>query len=195
MFNLSGNDWGKALSLVIIIGFMFSSLFIRNALNKNEKIKNILIWLVIIFFIAIAYNNKHLLEGFVPYKASGQRGEIEIRKADDGHFYLMTNIQGNNILFLIDTGATITSLNTNDAKKLGIEVDKIVYNIPSITANGTVFGASAEVNNIIVNDYRIEKLKVHINKNMKGESLLGMNFLSQLEGYEIKKDRMILRYK
>jgi aspartyl protease family protein len=176
-----------------MLSFLVMNLFIKNPLNRNEKLKHIAIWIFIILSITIVYNNKDvLLSNFIPYKAieSDEKG-IEIQKSNDGHFYIMLKVNDINVLFLIDTGATTTTLNLNDAKRIGIDTDKLRYNMRINTANGKAFAASSEIN-IKINNYAVDRLNALISKELKGYSLLGMNFLEKLKGYEIRKDKMFL---
>ncbi len=82
----------------------------------------------------------------------------------------------------------------NDAKKLGIDIDRLNFNIPLNTANGVSFGASTEVYNIKIGDFTIDSMWVIVSKDLDGKSLLGMNFLNKLNGYDIRQDKMTLYY-
>lgn len=195
MFNLSDNDWASLIRNVLFLGLLISSLFIRTTTGRGKKLKQVAIWLAVIFFGVIVYNNKHLFRNFVPYLAS-EVGEnsLEIRKSVDNHFYLALKINDKNVLFLIDTGATTTSLTMNDAKRVGIDTSKLVFNQIVSTANGKTFNASAEIKNIQIGNYTIDSMWVLVSKDLDGNSLLGMNFLNRLRGYDIRQDRMILYY-
>ncbi len=195
MFNLSMNDWGNLIYQLIFLGILISSFFIRTTTDRGNKLKQLAIWLAIIFVGVIVYNNKYLLKNFVPYVASDVgENTLEIQRSSDKHFYITLKLNGKNVLFLIDTGATTTSLTMNDAERIGIDVSKLKFNQIVNTANGIAYNASAEVRDVDLDRYPIGPMWVLVSKDLDGNSLLGMNFLNKLKGYDIRKDRMILYY-
>lgn len=196
MFNLGSNDWTTLIYNLLFLVMLVSSLLIRTSTERGNKIKQLAIWLVIIFSGVIIYNNRNtILKNFIPYvaKDTGDK-RLEIQKSNDNHFHIVLKINGVNVLFMIDTGATTTSLTIKDAERVGIDVSKLIYNQVVNTANGRIYNASSEVNNIEIGSFKIDSMWVLVNKDMRGSSLLGMNFLNRLRGYEVNQDRMILYY-
>lgn len=195
MFNLTQGEWTNLIYSILLLSMMISSMFIRSTTDNGKKFKNLAIWLVIILVVALLYNNRFLFKNFVPYQAYDTgNNELKITKSNDNHFYIAVNIDNKKILFLIDTGATTTTLTLNDAKKLGIDIDRLNFNVPLNTANGVSFGASTEVYNIKIGDFTIDSMWVIVSKDLDGKSLLGMNFLNKLNGYDIRQDKMTLYY-
>ena len=195
MFNLTQGEWTNLIYSILLLSMMISSMFIRSTTDNGKKFKNLAIWLTIILVVALLYNNRFLFKNFVPYQAYDTgNNELKITKSNDNHFYIAVNIDNKKILFLIDTGATTTTLTLNDAKKLGIDIDRLNFNVPLNTANGISFGASTEVYNIKIGDFTIDSMWVIVSKDLDGKSLLGMNFLNKLNGYNIKQDKMTLYY-
>ena len=195
MFNFNGNDWGNLLYQLVLLGILISSAFIKTTTDRGNKLRQLVIWLAIIFVGVVVYNNKYLLKNFIPYLAT-ENGEnqLEIAKTSDNHFYITLNINGTNVLFLIDTGATTTTLTLNDAKRLGIDIDNLKYNQIVNTANGSTYNASIELHNIKIGNKIIDSLWVMVSRDLDGNSLLGMNFLNKLSGYDVRSDRMTLYY-
>ncbi len=195
MFNLTQGEWTNLIYSILLLSMMISSMFIRSTTDNGKKFKNLAIWLTIILVVALLYNNRFLFKNFVPYQAYDTgNNELKITKSNDNHFYIAMNIDNKKVLFLIDTGATTTTLTLNDAKKLGIDIDRLNFNIPLNTANGVSFGASTEVYNIKIGDFTIDSMWVLVSKDLDGKSLLGMNFLNKLNGYDIRQDKMTLYY-
>ncbi len=195
MFNFDRNDWTSLVYNLIFLGILLSSFFIRTTTDRGNKLKQLAIWLAIIFVGMIIYNNKHLLRNFVPYVASNVgENTLEIQKSSDKHFYITLKLNGKNVLFLIDTGATTTSLTMKDAERIGIDTSNLKFNQMVSTANGIAYNASAEVKDVELDRYSIGPMWVLVSKDLDGNSLLGMNFLNRLKGYDIRKDRMILYY-
>ncbi|MDR0423700.1 MAG: TIGR02281 family clan AA aspartic protease [Rickettsiales bacterium] len=180
---------------IFVLVVLFSGLFLRvPSTQRWEKIKQILIWVFVIYLIAVVYNNRNLFDfNIVPYRMRTEEGKIEISKTDDGHFHIMLKVNEKNVLFLIDTGATTTTLSLKDAERIGIDTSKLSYQNPINTASGSSFAASLKLDNFKLNDFQIDNFWVYVNK--EGDtSLLGMNFLNKLKGYEVRQDKMILYY-
>jgi len=195
MFNFDKSDWSSLIYNLIFLVILLSSFFIRTSTERGSRFRQLAIWLAVIFIGVIVYNNKHLLGNFVPYLAN-DIGEnmLEIQMSNDRHFYITLNLNGKNVLFLIDTGATTTSLTMHDASRIGIDTSNLHFNQMVSTANGATYNASAEVRDVKLGQHSIGSMWVLVSKDLSGNSLLGMNFLNRLNGYDIRKDRMILYY-
>ena len=127
-----------------------------------------------------------------PLQYSGN--EMIIPVAADGHFYVNATIEGTDVAFLVDTGASGVFLNRDAAESLGFDLESLDYSIVTKTANG--FGRAAP---IMLNDLRVEEIYLDdvnaiVNDAPMSISLLGMSFLSRLESYEVRNGHMILRW-
>lgn len=195
MFDLTQGEWNNLIYSIILLAMLISSLFIRSTTDRSKKLKNLSIWLLIIFLIVIFYNNRFLFKNFVPYNAYDTgNNELKISKSNDNHFHISIDINGKKVLFLIDTGATTTTLTLKDAKRVGIDTERLSFNVPLNTANGLSFAASAEITDIQIGNFTIDSMWILVSKDLDGESLLGMNFLNKLNGYDIRRDQMTLYY-
>lgn len=197
MFNFGQSEWTSLIYQVILIGFLGMSLFIGTKSDKSLKIKQLFIWIAIIIVGVLIYNNRQKFTKFIPYvaKSSTEENAFEIEKSSDGHFYLMLNIDGTNVLFMIDTGASYTTLTLKDAKRVGVNVDNLKYRVPVNTAKGMTFNAQSKVGYVKINGIIIkDNLQIFVSRELEGNSLLGMNFLKELRSYRVEQDKMILYY-
>lgn len=195
MFDLTQGEWNNLIYSIILLAMLISSLFIRSTTDINKKLKNLSIWLFIIFLIVILYNNRFLFKNFIPYNAYDTgNNELKILKSNDNHFHISIDVNGKKVLFLIDTGATTTTLTLKDARRVGIDTEKLSFNVPLNTANGLSFAASAEITDIQIGNFTVDSMWILVSKDLDGESLLGMNFLNKLRGYDIRQDQMTLYY-
>jgi aspartyl protease family protein len=195
MHNLGQDGWAQLMYWIILLSFLIGGYFLRGHIEKNKAIKQIGIWLAIIFIVTVTYGLKdEWMQAFVPHKPIIENNSIELQRSSDNHFYIVMELNGKEILFLIDTGATDTTLTLSDAKKVGINTDNLIYNKRYATAKGTVYGATIKIDKIQINGLLFNDVWVSVNKEGLTTSLLGMNFLRRFNGYDIRGDTLILYY-
>ena len=110
-------------------------------------------------------------------------GKIVTLSPDVSGGYSVTgSINGSSVPFIIDTGATLVSMNSNIAKKLGIDYKLQGKESISYTASGT-----SKIYVVNLKRVRVGEIELH---NVKGAvhegdfpviTLLGMSFLSKLD--------------
>ena len=197
MFNL---DEYAIYSLIPLIIYLF--ILLKNNkinLSKMEDKRNLLIWAAIIIFLTLFYaihNKISLKQVFLPFQADVNKTEREIilSKAEDNHFYISLTIVNKDIIFLVDTGASTTTLSLKDAKKLNIPHRELNYSIPLNTANGRTFGADFKLKEVKIDEIIFNDLNVIINKSDLNVSLMGMNFLKRFKSFKFEGNKLILIY-
>ncbi len=118
-------------------------------------------------------------------------GQVEIRSAANGHFYLDAEIDGEKIAVMVDTGATIVALRESDARRAGIRVYDDDFTIPLSTANGTTYAAPVTLDSVVVDDIEIRNVRaVVVPDEQLSISLLGTSFLNKLRRFEISGDTL-----
>ncbi|MEN9886036.1 MAG: hypothetical protein RL758_614 [Pseudomonadota bacterium] len=107
-------------------------------------------------------------------------GEIRVTRSQDGHHYLSGVINGQSIRFLIDTGATYTSVSEVFAQKALLEGGN---RATSQTANGPIPIRLVRDVNIKIGDIDVSGLTVSVGlRGLQDDlGLLGQNFLSQFD--------------
>lgn len=122
--------------------------------------------------------------------SSGLTGPRELRRAPDGHFYAVVQINGASINFMIDTGASIVALTPEDAQRAGIH-------LPETRGYARGLGGTVEVTPVTIDRLSFGGLEARAVRAAVAEelpiSLLGQNVLSQIGTVEIRGDRMVLR--
>lgn len=126
-----------------------------------------------------------------PVQSVTGAGQIEVPRAEDGHYYLTLTIAGVEVEFLADTGATNVVLADFDARRLGIDPDGLVYLGEAATANGTVLTAEVSIRDVALGPFFDERITASVTKGAMKGSLLGMDYLG-LFRIEIDRDKMIL---
>lgn len=119
---------------------------------------------------------------------------IRIRKRPDGHFVARTQVNGAAVSMLVDTGATTVTLTANDARAIGLDLDKLAFTIPVQTANGTGYRASVRLKALSIGPITFQGIEAMIAPaGALNQSLLGMSFLKRLRSYEFSGDFLTLR--
>ncbi|WPX96308.1 TIGR02281 family clan AA aspartic protease [Candidatus Bandiella euplotis] len=107
------------------------------------------------------------------------------------HFFANAQVNGVDISFLIDTGATDVALTRNDAKKLGINLESLSYTKKVLTANGTTWSAPIKLDSIQVGDITVNDVSASVSIDEGLDvSLLGMSFLNKLDSYQVHDDTL-----
>lgn len=125
--------------------------------------------------------------------ATGEH-EIAIPKSEGGGYVVEGRVNGASVRFLIDTGATDTVLSPDDARRAGVDLDRLGFGLPAETANGVGYGAPFR-GTLEVGPIRFDDFPMTINQAPMRRSLLGMSFLSRLESFEVRGDRLVLRWR
>ncbi len=116
----------------------------------------------------------------VPASSRGE-GYIEVRLAGNGqgHFLSSGQINGQAVLFLLDTGATDVAVPAELAKRLGL---KRGAPVTLNTANGRSTGYRTHLERLQLGDIVLQDVRALVAPGMDGdEVLLGMSALKQLE--------------
>ncbi|MGH6802627.1 MAG: retropepsin-like aspartic protease family protein [Methyloceanibacter sp.] len=127
-------------------------------------------------------------------QSTGGLTEVRIRKRLDGHFTATVKVNGKSLSMIVDTGASTIVLRPEDAKKAGIDVSRLTYRVPVLTANGRTIAARVRLDEVAIGP--LDRKKVDALVAQPGaltQSLLGMSFLSRLRSYEFSGDFLTLR--
>src|SRR6266446_1339596 len=116
-----------------------------------------------------------------PASATANFRTMEIKAGRDGHFQVEARVDGRQLDFVVDTGASQIALRESDAARLGIHPTPRDYSVKVYTANGVGRAAlvelrMVEIGNIVVRDVRA---LVHPDAALS-VNLLGMSFLSRV---------------
>ncbi len=127
-------------------------------------------------------------------RPSATGDEMIVRAGPNGHFMVDAVVDGVEIRFLVDTGATSVVLTAEDAERLGYRLDGLEYSDRYQTANGEILGAPVVLPELRIGDLEIEDVRSSVIRAPLSTSLLGMTFLSRLESFEVGDEGLILRW-
>jgi len=117
---------------------------------------------------------------------------VELRRSDDGHFYALAEVNGQAVRFLVDTGASSVVLTADDARRIGVDPEALTYNRRHSTANGVAWGARIRLERIDIGPLTVRDIPASVLREGLDVSLLGEAFLRRLDGYDVRRDRLIL---
>ncbi len=119
---------------------------------------------------------------------------MTIRAGRDGHYALDARVNGATVRFLVDTGATSIVLRREDAKRAGLHVREHNFTARARTANGLVRTAPVVLRDLRIGSLTVRNVEALVNEGPLHQSLLGMDFLRRLDGYEVTGDKLILHW-
>ena len=120
--------------------------------------------------------------------------ELVYRAGPNGHFWLTAQVNGVDIRFIVDTGASNVAISNEDARRIGLTRGSLRYDRQVNTANGVVSVAPVVLREIRIGQFSARDVTGSVSKSLRHVSLLGMSFLRQLNGYEVRGDRLVLRW-
>jgi aspartyl protease family protein len=109
--------------------------------------------------------------------ADGAR-EIVIARALDGHHYVEGEINGYPITFVVDTGASVVSINVEAARKAGLPEGRAAT---FGTAAGSAQGSIVARQRVTAGGVSVDDLSVAVIPGLSEYGLLGQNFLRHMD--------------
>jgi aspartyl protease family protein len=119
-----------------------------------------------------------------------QGQETRIPMAIDGHFWVEARVNGRDVKFLVDSGATTTTIDRDTAKAAGVQIssrrDQYVR-----TGNGVIRVASGRADELVVGGITRNDVALEIADN-DDLNVLGMNYLSSLSRWSVEGRWLVL---
>jgi aspartyl protease family protein len=114
-----------------------------------------------------------------------------IRRDSSGQFHLTGQVNGEDVRFLVDTGADILALSVETAEAAGIEFDAASFEPITQTASGVGLGTQIEIEHLEVGGVQFDNVRAIIVEGL-GVNLLGQSVLRRLGKVEMQGDRMVI---
>lgn len=191
----------SSLNLLVAVGFL---VLVVSALAARRPSWRTLVsaavrWIAIfaLVFVVFAYRDElnlawqRLQTEFGPNRTEVVGSTIRIRP-QDGHYFVTAEVNGSPVRFLIDTGATLSAIGTEEAADSGVVPSRYGFPVVIQTANGTVQARRAVVDRLKVGPIEREDFTVIVAPSFGDLNVLGMNFLSSLQGWRVVQGVLIL---
>ncbi len=116
--------------------------------------------------------------------------QVRIPMAIDGHFWVEGQLNGRSIKFLVDSGATMTTIGRDTADAAGVAINDKRKQIVR-TGNGMLRVATGNARNLSIGPIERSDVGLHIAEH-EDLNVLGMNYLSTLERWGVEGRWLIL---
>lgn len=124
--------------------------------------------------------------------ATGVRAAV-VPMSRDGHFSADFRINGRVVKGLIDTGATYVAINTSTARTLGLGLANSDFKHQVRTANGVTSAALVNLDRMEIGAITVHDIEAFVlNDQALSSTLIGMSFMSKLQSYRVRDNRLEL---
>lgn len=200
------NNRFASLAYLGVLGGVIGAGLLGSGRRLGDMARSLAIWIVVVLALMAGYEYRYELQdvasrvsgGLLPasplaaFDATG-RATVSLTKRMDGHFEARVRVDDATIQALVDTGATATVLTAADAARAGFDPQDLRYVIPVSTANGTAKAARVVAKDIAIGAIERRNLPILVAEPGRlDQSLLGMNFIGSLSGFELRGDRLVL---
>ncbi|TIR73945.1 MAG: TIGR02281 family clan AA aspartic protease, partial [Mesorhizobium sp.] len=205
-FGIENNDFSRLIWVGVLVAVIGASL-IRSGRPLGDMARNFGVWAAIVLALIAGYQYRYELQDVVSRVTAGLvpgsplalgvdsgRATVTLDKAGNGHFEARILVNGRPVRTVVDTGATSTVLTAEDAQAAGFNPAALSYTVDVSTANGMARAATVRTDEMAIGGIVRKDMPVMVAApGMLEQSLLGMNFIGSLSGFEVRGDRMILR--
>lgn len=204
--NLDAGDWGALVGLLMLATLSGASVMGLFRGRAGDALQAVIAWLAIFAFLGVIYTYRYefeavgrrVLANLVPgMGAEGVTGtrEVTVPRGGGGTYVVRVTLNGSRATpMLVDTGASALVLTEADARRAGIRVEDLSFNVPVQTANGQSLTAATMVEMVAIGPIVERNVRALVARpGALTTSLLGHTFLDRLESYEVRGGRMVLR--
>lgn len=189
------------------LGVVIGAAILGSGIRLGHAARAMAVWALIILVLVAGYQYRYELQdvasrltaGLIPgspLSVSGEDGRaaVMLDRLANGHFEVRAEFDGVPVTTMIDTGATATVLTADDARRAGYRPETLSFNVPIMTANGQARAARVVAGEIRVGEIVRARVPVLVAEPGRlDRSLLGMNFIGTLSGFDMRGQRLILR--
>lgn len=169
-------------------------------MNEENQVKRTGAWMYVLAWISGFVLLIAVFDGLLDFQYNpnaspesrtvGRQIEVVLKRNKQGHYVSGGTINGVNVTFMVDTGATSVAIPAQLANDLHLTPERQGY---ANTANGRVAIMTTTLRELTIGNIVLNDIQAVINPGMQDdEILLGMSVLKQLE-FTQRQDTLILR--
>lgn len=118
---------------------------------------------------------------------------VRVLMGEDGHFHVDARVNGHNVNFMIDSGATTSMMSQADARAANVAIDETGFPVAIQTANGMTMMRRAQIGKLDLGGMVQKDHAILVSADTADDvNLLGMNFLSSLKSWRVEGREMVL---
>ncbi|RMF39222.1 MAG: TIGR02281 family clan AA aspartic protease [Alphaproteobacteria bacterium] len=195
MSSLPEEDQARLFYLSILLIAFLGAVLYQYRGRIGTALQHMAIWALIIVGLILAYGFRDQIA--LQFNAGRPQmidnRTVQLRRGYDGHFHAEIEVEGVKVNFMVDTGASEIVLAPRDARRVGIDLDRLVYSQRSQTANGEVRGAIVTLREMRLGRFRDLNVRAVVNEVGLPHSLLGMRYLNRFGSISIEGEWLTLR--
>lgn len=190
---MDNDTWLRLVYLGVILASLLGWIMVEFRKRMGQALRMGLAWGLIFVGVMAGYGLwNDIQRQTLQVQTVTEAGSVEVPRSADGHYYLTLAINGTELPFMVDTGASGLVLSLTDAEHLGIDPQSLAFLGEASTANGVVRTAQVTLPLVKLGPFRNENFRAYVTEGEMQGSLLGMDYLGQFR-IEVAGDRMILR--
>jgi len=191
----NGLQFGSVYMLMSVV--LVAGLLMRRSGNVGRALVAAAGWTIVFAagFVLFSFRDdlgfvRQRLEAEVTGAPVEQGKQIRVPMALDGHFWVDADVNGESVRFLVDSGATMTTIGPQTARRAGIYVspkaDQLVR-----TGAGVIRVSRARADEVAIGSIERRNVAIHV---ARGENVnvIGMNFLSTLKRWGVEGRWLVL---
>jgi aspartyl protease family protein len=199
---LSNGQFGSLAYKITLLVFVGATVLIMFRERFAQALTAALLWVALALILVIGYSYRFELRNvadrviaeLIPGHVISHGRSVEVARAFNGDFEVMTEINGARVAMVLDTGASSVVLTRDDAKAAGLPLEVLVYSANIDTANGRTRAAPVTLDRIAIGGLVEPSIDALVAQpGQLKTSLLGMSFLNRLQSWEVRGDRLLLR--
>jgi len=200
---LTSGDFASLVYNLALIVFLGGAVLVLFRERFSQALEAALFWVVIGLVLVLGYTYRHELRNvservmaeLMPGRAAVRTARtVEIVRGRGSDFQVAAQVNGARVAMVLDTGASAVVLTQEAAKAAGLPLEVLNYNVNVDTANGRTRAASVTLDRLTVGGIVERSVPALIAQpGQLRTSLLGMSFLSRLESWEVRGDKLVLR--
>jgi aspartyl protease family protein len=196
---MTGGQIASLMFSLLVMVLVLSSLISRK-LSLGQTAKYALAWVGIFALAAVLFSFRdeagqvlqQVKRQFNAEEPMQVGKAVHILRSEDGHFRVNARVNGHSVRFLVDTGATTSTMSLRDAEAAGVEVSDSGFSVAVDTANGLAMMRRARIAELKIGDIQRSDIAILVSGDIEDLNLLGMNFLSSLSSWRVEGRELIL---